>query len=65
MALNCQKFVFAQCLEYALIPRFVYALMLTRSGLGFLHLNFFQFIIELRPVIDVKILFLLNILSTN
>ena len=46
-------------------PNFGYALMLTRSRLGLLRINFHKFITELWPLIDVRILFPLNILRTN
>ena len=46
-------------------PNFVYPLSLTRStlvSLANLHSNIF---VGLRPLIDVRILFLLNVLRTN
>ena len=46
-------------------PNFAYALILTRSRLGLLSIDFRKFITELWPVIDVRISFLLNILTTN
>ena len=46
-------------------PNFAYVLILTRSMLGLLSVNFRKFIIELWPLIDVRISFLLNILRTN
>ena len=50
-------------------PNFVYTLILTRSKLGLLHIIFRTFVIELRPLIDVRIsfriLFWLNILRTE
>ena len=45
-------------------PNLAYALILT-SGLGLLSIHFRQFNTELWPLNDVRILFLLNILSMN
>ena len=47
------------------LPNFVYTLILTRSMLALLTVIFRKFVTELRPLIDVRILFLLNILRTN
>ena len=47
-----------------ILPNFVYALILTRSKLGFLHI-IFPTVPQLWPLIYVRISFLLNILRTN
>ena len=47
-----------------LLPNFLYALTLTRSRLGLLHIVFLTFVIELWPLIDIRISFPLNILMT-
>ena len=44
---------------------FVYALILTRCRFGWLNDSFRSFSIELWPLIDVEISFMLNILCTN
>ena len=41
-------------------PNFVFAFILTISRLGLLHVIFCLFVTELWPLIDVRILFLLN-----
>ena len=41
---------------------FIYAFILTISRLGLLSVNFCLFVTELWPLIDVRILFLLNVL---
>ena len=46
-------------------PNFAYILVLTRSRLVLLHVNFCKFIKELRPLIDVRTSLSLNILNTN
>ena len=46
-------------------PNFIYAIILTRSMSRLLHFIFAHFLPELCPLIYFKILFLLNILSTN
>ena len=50
-------------------PNVVYTLILTRSRLGLLHIIFCALVIELWPLINVRILFrisfLLNILRTE
>ena len=46
-------------------PNFVYTLTLIISRLGLVSLKFVKFATELRPFIDVRILFLLNILKMN
>ena len=44
----------------------IYALLLqTRSRLGLFHVNLHNFITEVWPLIDVKMLFTLNILRTK
>ena len=50
---------------YWIWPNFAYALILTTSRLGLLHISFHEFIRELWPLIDVGILFPLNILRPN
>ena len=45
-------------------PNFVYAFILTRSRLGLLPVMFCLFVTEMWPLIDVRILFLLNIFRT-
>ena len=60
MALHfCQNFVSAQMDIISL--NFVYAFILTISRLGLLPVIFCLFVIELWPLIDVRVLFLLNI----
>ena len=44
---------------------FVYTLILTRSMLALLTVIFRKFVTELQPLIDVRILFVLNILRMN
>ena len=44
-------------------PVFLYAFILAFSRLGFLPVMFCLFITELWPLIDVRILFLLNVLD--
>ena len=44
-----------------LSPNFVYAFMLTISSLGLLPVLFCLFVAELWPLVDVRSLFLLNI----
>ena len=44
---------------------FVYTLALIVSRLGFLSVKFRRFATELRPLIDLRISFPLNILRTN
>ena len=65
MALEwCQNFVSAQYLEKELINfDFAYAMILTTSSLWLLNDHFSQFITELWPLNDVRILFPLNILK--
>ena len=46
-------------------PNFVYTLSLTRSTLGLASFFFCKFATELRPLIDIRTWFLLNILRTN
>ena len=46
-------------------PNCVYTLTLIISWLGLLSLNFGKFATELQPIIDVIILFPLNILKMN
>ena len=46
-------------------PYFAYALILSRSRSGLLHINFCKFIMELWPLVNVRISFPLNILGTN
>ena len=46
---------------YRILPTFVYALLSIRSRLGLLHTILQAFVIEFWPLIDVRILFLLNI----
>ena len=46
-------------------PNFIYALILTRSILGLLHIIFCSFVPELWPLVYSKIPFPLNILRTN
>ena len=46
-------------------PNFVYKLTLIISRLGLKSVTFRKFATELRPLIDLKILFPLNILRTN
>ena len=46
-------------------PNFIYAFILTRSSSGLLYVIFHVFVPELWPFIYAKILFPLNILSTN
>ena len=69
MALNLhQNFVSAQYLANYMTyfsPNFIYAIILTRSSLGLLHVIFRKFVLELWPVIYAKISFLFNILRTN
>ena len=43
----------------------IHALVLTTSNLGLLSVHFRNFITELRPLNDIRILFPLNILSMN
>ena len=52
-------FVSAQYLEQIdrILPNFVYALILTRSRVGLLHIIFLTFVIELWPLTDVRISF--------
>ena len=59
-----QNFVSAQYLDNELmeLDQFSYALMLTRSTLALLLVNFPESIAWLWPLVVVKILFLLNIL---
>lgn len=45
--------------------KFAYALILIRYRLGLLHVNFRKILIELLPVIYIRISFPINILSTN
>ena len=52
-------------LFYRIYPNFVCALILAWSSLGLLHIIFPKFVPELRPLINAKILFQLNISRTN
>ena len=64
----CQNFVFSQYLKNQQ-KDFDQTLnnlsILTRSSLRLLAVIFRKFVIELRPLIDVRILFPLNILMTR
>ena len=48
-----------------ILPNFIYAIILTRSMLGMLHISFCSFVPELWPLIYSKISFRLNDLRTN
>ena len=60
----CQNFISTKYLN-EIWPSFAYALMLTRSRLELLLLNFRRFTTQLWPWVIVKILFPLNILGMN
>ena len=50
---------------HRILPNFVYSLKVTRSRFGLLAIIFCKFVTELWPLIDVRILFLLNIFRKN
>ena len=47
------------------LPNLEYALIMTRFRLGLFHVIFSKFVLDLWPLIDVRISFLLNIFRTN